>query len=273
MVKYNLTETVLYLENVTAGYDGNIILKDINIEEKDVVTEGQVTGQVIAILGRSGRGKSTLFRILTGLMKPISGTALISNIHDGQLNTAKNIEEGDIALVDQKYTLFRHKTVYQTLMYALRKSPKTKAEKEALIDASLSDWNLSGKKLNYPSELSGGQKQRVCLLEKILADNTFIVLDEPFSGLDTVAVDNVKKSIHKFKSIHEMNTVIFSTHDINLAVELADSIHIVGHPEGVTDYSTIIKKFDLKELGFAWEEFGPKHISLVSEIKEILANS
>jgi ABC-type cobalamin/Fe3+-siderophores transport system ATPase subunit len=86
---YTTNETLLYVENVTAGYDDKIIIKDINIIEKNVIRQNvDATGQVIAVLGRSGRGKSTLFKVLTGLLKPISGQILF-NLACIQLNTSK----------------------------------------------------------------------------------------------------------------------------------------------------------------------------------------
>ena len=122
---YQLKDTILYLNGVELGYgEGNsykAVLKDINIIEKDVVREGHITGQVIAIVGRSGRGKSTLFKALTGLVKPHKGEILITEVDTKQSNDAKIVQEGDVGFVDQKYTLFRHKTVKQIFEYALRK--------------------------------------------------------------------------------------------------------------------------------------------------------
>ncbi len=125
----------------------------------------------------------------------------------------------------------------------------------------------------YPNELSGGQRQRTAIIEQILSSKHFMILDEPFSGLDVGNIENVKKSFKMISDSNELNTIIFSTHHLKLAVELADSIYIVGNPEGVKDYSTIVKHFDLKEMGIAWTEFGQHHIDLMNEIKEILLKS
>ncbi len=78
-----------------------------------------------------------------------------------------------------------------------------------------------------------------------------MILDEPFSGLDVGNIEKVKTSFQKILDADEYNTIIFSTHDIRLAAELADSIYIIGNPEGVTDYSTILKHYDLKKMGFS----------------------
>ena len=274
MTQYQELDTILYVENLSVGYDGKQILKDINIIEKNVVREGiESTGQVIAFIGRSGRGKSTLFKALTGLLKPSTGQILITDMATDALDDAKPISEGDIGFVDQKYTLFRHKTVEQICQYAMRKLKMTKEEKEKVITNYLEDWGLAEHRKKYSCELSGGQRQRTAIIEQMLSNKHFMILDEPFSGLDVGNIEKVKQNFERIKNDNEYNTIIFSTHDIRLAVELADSIYIIGFPEGMTSYSTVVKHYDLKAMGLAWEEYGNGHRELVSEIKEVLLRS
>jgi polar amino acid transport system ATP-binding protein len=275
---YRAEETILYVDKLSVGYkDKNgkdkQILKDITIVEKDIIRDGHdSTGQTIAFIGRSGRGKSTLFKALTGLLLPTSGQVLITDFKTEDKSDAKQVSEGDIGFVDQKYTIFRHKTVYQICQYALRKSTLTKPEKEALIKEYLTDWGLMEHKDKYSGELSGGQRQRTAIIEQMLTSKHFMILDEPFSGLDVGNIEKVKESFGRILSADEYNTIIFSTHDIRLAVELADSIYIVGFPEGET-VSTIVKHYDLKAMGLAWEPYGNGHRQVVTEIKELLLKS
>lgn len=273
-MNYIEKDTILYLNGVELGYgEGNDykpVLKDINIIEKDIYREGYTTGQIIAVVGRSGRGKSTLFKALTGLVKPKQGTVLITELKSDDPTDAKQVEEGDVGFVDQKYTLFRHKTVKQTFMYALRKSGKTKKEKEELIASYLTVWGLSGHENQYPCELSGGQRQRTAIIEQLLSSGHFMVLDEPTSGLDVPGIENVKKALRYIQGQHELNTVIFCTHLIEFAVEMADCVYFIGQPTEDAEYSTIIKKFDLKALGVSWTPFSEKHISVINEIKTLM---
>ena len=280
MNKYELKQTILYVDNVSIGYDeGKPVLKNVTMVEKDVVRPGvESTGQIIAVVGRSGRGKSTLFKVLTGLYKPTTGKVLITNNEDtNQPESAKEVTEGMVGFVDQKYTLFRHKTVFQILMYALNMCKVRKnqsiVDKTKIINDQLEKWGLLEHKDKYPCELSGGQRQRTAIIEQLLTSKHFMIFDEPYSGLDVGNIETVKESFDLILNSNELNTIIFSTHDINLAVEMADSIYVIGHPEGITDYSTVIKHFDLKEMGIAWESFGPNHLTLVKEIKELLLKS
>lgn len=274
MQQYKTEETLLYVDKLSVGYNGKMILKDVSFVEHNITREGfNSTGQVIAFIGRSGRGKSTLFKALTGLLKPTSGQILITDMLSEAKDDAKPVTEGDIGFVDQKYTLFRHETIQQMCRYALRKTKLTKAEKDEVIKKYLIEWGLEEHKDKYSCELSGGQRQRTAIIEQMLSSKHFMILDEPASGLDVGNVEKFKQSLDRISNENEYNTTIFSTHDIHLAVELADSIYIIGFPEGVTDYSTIVKHYDLKAMGIAWQEFGPAHFQLVNDIKELLLKS
>jgi len=273
---YSTENTLLYVENLSVSYGDKTVIKDINFVEKDVVRDGNITGQVIAFVGRSGRGKSTLFRALTGLVKPSSGKVLIADTATGEDNDAKEVREGDIGFVDQKYTLFRNKTVYQALLFALRNKELTKEEKDAKIKSYLAEWGLEKVKDQYPCELSGGQRQRTAIIEQIFCSGHYMVLDEPFSGLDVGNIQDVKNSFKLITSSHEFNTIIYCTHDIELAVELADSIYVIGYPtiEGkLANYGTLVKHIDMKEIGLAWKDFGVDHIEIVKQIKAAMMSS
>lgn len=273
-MSYKEKEIILSLSNVSLGYGEKPILKNINLTEFNITRDGiESTGQIIAFIGRSGRGKSTLFKGLTGLVQPTEGQILITNPNTDNVDDAKILSEGDVGFVDQKYTLFRHKTITEICEYALRKSKQPKAEKDALIKEYLEEWGLFEHKDKYSCELSGGQRQRTAIIEKLLLKKHFVILDEPFSGLDVGNIEKVKESFQRISDSDELNTIIFSTHDIRLAVELADSIYIVGFPEGVTDYSTIVAHYDLKKMGLAWEPYDESHRKLEKEIKALLLKS
>ncbi len=280
-IKYQEKETILHVKDLSIAYNGRVIIENINLEEKDIVLDnGKVQGQTIAFLGRSGRGKSTFFRALTGLEKPTTGVVLIPDyskeISNG-LQPAKKVQEGDVGFVNQKYSLFRHKTVYQALMYALRNSTLSNIEKDEKIMHYLTSWGLEKSKDQYPNELSGGQRQRTAILEQLLNSGFYMVLDEPFSGLDVGNVMSVKAAFNLVSESHELNTIIFSTHDIELAVELADSIYILGFPminNELTNSGTILRNYDLKKMGIAWHnELTIDHLELIKEIKSLMLAS
>jgi len=280
-ITYEQKDTVLYVENLSIAYGDKVIISNINFEEKDIHRPDKIQGQTIAFVGRSGRGKSTLFRALTGLEEPTTGSVLIPDyskqIVNGQ-QPARKVQEGDVGFVNQKYTLFRHKTIHQALVFALRNSGLSEKEKNAKIMHYITDWGLEACKNQYPNELSGGQRQRTAILEQLLSSGYYMVLDEPFSGLDVGNIANVKNSFKLINESHELNTIMFSTHDIELAVELADSIYVIGYSTATSGKAsksgTILKHYDLKQMGLAWNgETGTKHLELAKEIKEIMLQS
>jgi ABC-type multidrug transport system ATPase subunit len=269
-MEFHFKETVLYVENLSVVYDDTVIIKDISLTEKDCVRIGiENTGQIIAVVGRSGRGKSTFFKALTGLIPIHSGKILIKDFNSSDNNAAKEVKEGDLGFVDQKYTLFRHKTVRQTLKFALRKALLSETEMTNKINEYVKKWGLESCIDKYPNELSGGQRQRTAIIEQLFSSDKFIILDEPFSGLDVGNIQEVKNAFELLSDSSEYNTVIFSTHDIELAIELAQVIYIIGHPTingKKQDYGTMVAKYDLREMGIAWTEYDKDHVKLHNEI-------
>jgi ABC-type nitrate/sulfonate/bicarbonate transport system ATPase subunit len=276
-MEFEFRETLLYVENLSVVYDGVTIIKDISLTEKNVVRpKHENTGQVIAFVGRSGRGKSTFFKTLTGLVQPESGKILIKDFESKELNAAKAVKEGDIGFVDQKYTLFRHKTVLQTFKFALRKTTLSAQEQETKINKYIKDWGLESCKDKYPNELSGGQRQRTAIIEQLFSSDKLIVLDEPFSGLDIGNIEEVKKSFELLSASNDLNTVIFSTHDIELAIELAQAIYVIGYPTvggKKQTYGSIVAKYDLREMGICWKDKCEDHEKLYKEIALQMMNS
>jgi ABC-type sulfate/molybdate transport systems ATPase subunit len=173
---YEQKDTVLHVENLSVAYEGRVIIQNINFIEKDTVRMGTHQGQTIAFLGRSGRGKSTLFRALTGLEKPTTGRILIPDLSkpaENGMQPAKIVAEGDVGFVNQKYTLFRHKTIYEALLFALRKSGLSPQEKKEKIQQYMNDWGLNMCKDQHPCFLSGGQRQRTAILEQLLSSGYY----------------------------------------------------------------------------------------------------
>ncbi len=269
-MEHSFKEALLYVENLSVAYDDKVIIKDVSLIEKDVVRKDvENTGQIIAVVGRSGRGKSTFFKALTGLVKPSSGKILIKDFESQAENAAKPVKEGNIGFVDQKYTLFRNKTVTQSLNFALRKSTLSQSEKDKKIKEYIHKWGLESCVDKYPNELSGGQRQRTAIIEQLFSSDQFIIMDEPFSGLDVGNIEEVKKAFDLLSSTSEYNTLLFSTHDIKLAIELAQSIYVIGYPTvngKLQDYGSVVAKYDLREMSLAWEEYGEDHRKLYKEV-------
>ncbi|HEX8531731.1 MAG TPA: ATP-binding cassette domain-containing protein [Cytophagales bacterium] len=278
---YQQNGPVLRVENLSVARDGKEILRGISFTEHNVTRPGCNQGQVVAFVGRSGRGKSTLFRAIAGLEKPAAGRVLIPDYARAAANgqqPAREVAEGDVGFVSQQCALFRHKTVYQALRFALRKADLSAGEKEEKVMQYLRDWGLEGHKHQFPHQLSGGQRQRTAILEQLLGSGYYLVLDEPFSGLDVGNVENVKCAFRLIDRSHDLNTLLFSTHDVDLAVELADSVYVLGCPHpaacGPAQPATLLRHFDLKAMGLAWHDgLTGEHARCAREIKALVLGS
>lgn len=276
---YSEHNCLIEVNNLYVQYGRKVILRDIGNEAipfriNDIQREGLTQGQTVAVVGRSGRGKSTFFRSLVGIETPTSGRIIIPKNFDSK--EYKNIREGDVGFVQQTYPLSRNQSVYEMLMDAARMGDK-KVNKEEIINKYLLEWGLMAQKNHFPKQLSGGQRQRVAIIEQLLCSHFFIVMDEPFSGLDVKNIEEVKEAIEKLTSTSEINTVIFSTHNIDLAVSLADSIYLIGYEKNdkgeFLDGGTFLAHYDMKKMGLAWTPYSTKHIEIAQKLKEKMLES
>jgi len=242
---YARAEVLLSVRNVSLTFD-KPILRDVNFEVHNIVRPGLSQGQVISLIGRSGIGKTQLFRILAGLQEPDSGSVAIGT--DQHL-----VEAGEVGIVSQNYLLFNHRTIKDNLRLAMRHSglQLKEAEREQLIMQYAESFDLLEHLGKYPMQLSGGQRQRTSIIQQILTGNKFILLDEPFSGLDALMIDKVIALLMRISTMDELNTLVIISHDVENALAISDTAYILAREEG-KEGATITETLDLMKLGFAW---------------------
>jgi ABC-type nitrate/sulfonate/bicarbonate transport system ATPase subunit len=238
-------EPVLQVKNVCLSYDGKPILRDINFEIKNIVRPEIHQGQVISLIGRSGIGKTQLFKLLSGLQKPTAGEILI---HGNQ-----KVKAGDMGVIFQNYYLFAWRSVFTSLLLAAKKNPQLKGKEKEAIKEYAADFDLTEHLQKYPGQLSGGQRQRVSIIQQLLKGSDFLLLDEPFSGLDVILLDKVVELLLKVSLSNDLKTLIIVSHDIATSVAISDTVFILGQEKGKTG-STIVKEIDLIERELAWEK-------------------
>lgn len=263
--QFEYKKTILKVENVSLKLGDNQILRDCNVEIKDVVRPGHTTGQIIGFLAPSGMGKTKFFECLSGIRKPDTGTVLIGE--DLQPTTI-----GRVGVVQQSYPLFMHRTVMANMKIAARNLPKS--ERDDRINDILKRFGLSDRKGYYPAMLSGGQRQRAAVAQQILCSNNFLLMDEPFSGLDINMIHEVSGLIKEVAHMHELNTIIIVSHDISSTAAISDTIWMMGRDRDangeIIPGAKIKFKYNLMEMGLAWRsdiELLPEFNNLKNEIK------
>jgi ABC-type nitrate/sulfonate/bicarbonate transport system ATPase subunit len=253
-------ETVLQAKNVGLSYDGKPILRDINFEIKNIVRPDINQGQVISLIGRSGIGKTQLFRLLSGLQRPTSGEILI---HGNQ-----KVKAGDMGVIFQNYYLFEWRSIHTSLLLAAKKNPLLKGREKEAIKEYARDFDLAEHLQKYPQQLSGGQRQRVSIIQQLLKGSDFLLLDEPFSGLDVIVLDKVVQLLLKVSVSDDLKTLIIVSHDIETSVAISDTVFILGEEKGKPG-STIVREIDLIERELAWERDISTKLRFNETIEEI----
>lgn len=273
----------------------NRVLRDVNFivpnYHRDDLLAGQGQGQVWAILGRSGRGKTTLGRILTGLDKPTTGEVLLND-------ERSPVRSGEVGFVFQDSKVFEDLTVRQNLEYAayqglhrehaehlsaknlLRRFLAWNLRRGEIRDRAMQyveDFDLAGVLDQKPDQLSGGQRQRLATLMQVLCSSKFIVLDEPFSGQDPPNKLRCCEIIKRVALMDEQETLFVITHDVACAVYCADTLLPVGWEKDESGKfkpgATTFKPYELAELGLAWQDPSILHtrefMELVNEIEYV----
>lgn len=260
MIQHEYKKTILKIENLSLKLGDNQILKDCNVEVRDVFRPGHTTGQVIGFLAPSGMGKTKFFECISGIRKPDTGTVLVGE-------DQKSTRVGLVGVVQQNYPLFMHKTVLANMKVAARKLPSS--ERDDRIDDILKRFGLSDRKGHYPAMLSGGQKQRAAIAQQILCSNNFLLMDEPFSGLDINMVHEVSSLIKEVAHMHELNTIIIVSHDISATLAISDTIWMMGRDRdeagNIIPGAKIKYKYNLMDMGLAWRE----NIEEISEFNQL----
>ena len=265
---YELGETLLSVKNVNLNLGGQPILRDVNIEVKDIKRSGLKQGQVVGLLGPSGMGKTQLFRILSGLNIPDTGWV--------RLMDGKSVTPGSVGVVAQNYPMLNHRTIGSNMSVATRMSGKT--DGSAFAQDLLKRFGLADHVNKYPAQLSGGQRQIAAIAQQLLCSEHLLLMDEPFSGLDPNALDAVCDFICEAASHDELMTFIVVTHDIESAIRICDTLWLLGRERDGNGKpipgANIRHTVNLIDAGIAWKkgiQHSPEFFQKVMEVKALFS--
>ena len=209
----------ILIEGVSKQFEGFAALNPIDLAIG--------SGQLVALLGPSGSGNTTLLRLIAGLLPVDSGRIMFG----GQDATRLSLRERKVGFVFQHYALFPHMSVFENVAFGLRSRPRKRRPKQidliARVNSLLELVQMDALRDRLPAQLSGGQRQRVALARAMAIDPTVLLLDEPFGALDAKVRIELRRWL---RQLHDETgfTTIFVTHDQEEALELADRVVVMN---------------------------------------------
>jgi polar amino acid transport system ATP-binding protein/sulfate transport system ATP-binding protein len=238
-------EVVLRVRDVSIRRGDTRVLDRVSFEVVDRIREGRITGQVVSLLGPSGIGKTTLLRVLAGLERPERGEVA------GPAGVA--LDATSVGLVFQHYPLLAHRTIEDNLLVAGRIGGLDDRRARHRARELMDRVGIEDRATFYPAQLSGGQRQRAAIAQQLVLPRRVLLLDEPFSGLDPVALGDVTSLVTEVANDHELNTVVIVTHDVRAALRVSDTVVLLGKSANDAGGAGVRATYDLVELGLAWE--------------------
>jgi NitT/TauT family transport system ATP-binding protein len=213
-------DALLSVQNVWKALGGEQILAGVSFDIRDRIVVGRRMGQIVGLLGPSGIGKTTLLRIIAALDRPDHGVVT------GPFGFP--VVAGCVGTVFQHSPLLRHRTVLGNLMVAGRVLGLSSTQAKARADQLLSRFRLAHRSGAYPAELSGGERQRAAIAQQIMLPRRLLLMDEPFSGLDPSAIEDVRAVLLETADADDANTILIVTHDIRTVLATADQVLALG---------------------------------------------
>lgn len=204
------------LRNVTKRFGEVAAVNRVNLSVRD--------GELVALLGPSGGGKTTVLRMIAGLEVPSEGDILIR----GQRVNDVSVQQRNIGFVFQNYALFKNMTVFKNVAFGLRIKKWPRAEMETRVEELMTLLDLQGLEKRFPHQLSGGQRQRVAIARALAAKPAVLLLDEPFGAVDAKIRQELREWLVHLHDDFNVTT-IFVTHDQEEAMEVSNRIVIFSN--------------------------------------------
>jgi lipopolysaccharide export system ATP-binding protein len=198
-------------------FRGHQVLKDVNIDVK--------RGEVVGLLGPNGAGKTTCFSIIVGLIRPNAGTIMLDGHDLTHLPMYRRAQLG-IGYLPQEASIFRGMTVENNIRSVLEVVERDAYKREDMLDALLSEFNITHLRRSPAIILSGGERRRVEIARALASDPHFIMLDEPLAGIDPIAVIEIRRLISHLKN--RGIGVLLTDHNVREALDVVDRAYILN---------------------------------------------
>lgn len=207
---------ILRADELVKIYKKRTVVNEVSVEVEQ--------GEIVGLLGPNGAGKTTTFYMIVGLIKPNSGTIHLDNEDITQLPMYKRAQIG-IGYLAQEASVFRTLSVEENIMAVLEHTKLTKAERKDKTESLLEEFSLTHVRKNLGRVLSGGERRRTEIARALAVDPNFVLLDEPFAGVDPIAVEEIQQIVARLK---EKNIgILITDHNVNETLSITDRAYLM----------------------------------------------
>lgn len=207
---------ILKAEHLVKIYKKKKVVNDLSVEV------GQ--GEIVGLLGPNGAGKTTSFYMIVGLVKPNGGTVYLDNQNITSLPMYKRAKLG-IGYLAQEASVFRKLTVEENILAVLEMSAMPKKEQKEKVDQLLEEFSLTHVRKNLGMVLSGGERRRTEIARALSVNPNFVLLDEPFAGVDPIAVEEIQSIVAKLKN--KNIGILITDHNVNETLSITDRAYLM----------------------------------------------
>ena len=231
---------ILRAENIAKNYNGRQVVKEISLEVKQ--------GEIIGLLGPNGAGKTTSFYMIVGMIKPNGGSIYLNNEEITSYPMYKRAQKG-IGYLAQEASIFRKLSVEDNIMSVLQFTDLSKKEQKIKLESLIEEFNIGHVRKNRGDLLSGGERRRTEIARCLASDPKFILLDEPFAGVDPIAVEDIQSIVAHLK---DRNIgILITDHDVQATLAITDRTYLMyqgsilkeGIPEDLAEDKLVRKVY------------------------------
>ena len=231
---------ILRTESIYKKYHNRMVVNDVSISVEQ--------GKIVGLLGPNGAGKTTSFYTIVGLIKPLQGKVFYNDVEITSMPMYKRARMG-IGYLAQEASVFRTMTVENNIRSVLQFTSLTKAAQHERLETLLEEFNLQKIRKSKGMQLSGGERRRTEIARSLATSPKFILLDEPFAGVDPIAVEDIQSIVEKLKS--KNIGVLITDHNVDETLAITDYAYILvdgsvfcsGSPEELANNNDVRKVY------------------------------
>ncbi len=206
----------LYTKDLVKKYKKRTVVKGVSVELKQ--------GEIVGLLGPNGAGKTTTFYMIVGLIKPNEGNIYLENSNITKEPMYKRAKLG-VGYLSQEASIFRHLSVEDNIKAVLEFTDKTKEERTEKLESLIEEFGLENVRKSKGITLSGGERRRCEIARSLAVDPKFFLLDEPFAGVDPIAVEDIQEIVSKLKT--KNIGILITDHNVHETLSITDRAYLL----------------------------------------------